>query len=453
MPLRRPLFRLQSQAASTAVSYALFAALWIIFSDRILNALVSDHDTLSLLQTVKGGVFIAVTAALVYVLVHRQVARLLTTEEDLQASEERYREVVEGTDDLITQIDREGRFTFVNHRALRYLGLNPVDCLGLSAFDFVHPNDRERSREWLQHCLQNHRYSESIENRQVSRTGESTAMLWTVNFRYQPDGSLESIRSIGRDISERKAVEQALQDHLRMRSEFISTAAHELRTPLAAIQGYAELLLSDHGAVNFAPDKQREFIAIIHNRAEALSRIIDELLDLSRIEAGQKIRLELRPCNLAEVITTVVADFQTRFPDRSFELRLSPDCRHLCWGDPGRMRQVMENLLDNAVKYAPAGVITAGCSPGSGHCRISVSDQGIGMSPQQTERVFDQFYRADASNTAVSGLGLGLSIVRHIVEGHGGRIEVDSELGQGTTLTVILPQRREEEDAVPQADV
>lgn len=439
-PTRLP-FRFHFQAVSTAGIYALVAALWIFFSDRILAALVSDLETLVLLQTVKGWFFVAVTTALVYGLVHRHIARLLRAEAHLQASEERYREVVEGTDDLITQVDASGCFTFVNHRAFNYFGVNAVDCVGLPATSFVHPEDRERTSAWFASCIESRARSASIENRQVARNGKSTPMLWTVNFSYDADGRLLAIRSIARDISVRKVIEQALNEHLRMKSEFISTAAHELRTPLAAIMGYSELLLDQPAMQGFDPQEKRDFLVTIHERAEDLTRIVDELLDLSRIEAGQKLLLDIRSCNLAAVLGGVVDDFRTRFPARTFVLRIPSQCQHNCWADPVRMRQVIANLLDNAVKYSPEGEIVAGCAGDREACRIYVSDQGIGMSPEQKTRIFDRFYRADTSNTAIGGLGLGLSLAKQIIEGHGGRIEVESAEGQGSTLTVVLPRQ------------
>ncbi len=440
-PGRAP-FKLQSQAASTAGTYALFAFLWILFSDWILAALVSDLRLLSLFQTLKGWLFVVVTTALVYTLVHRHVAKLLEAEAELQGSKERYREVVEGTDDLIIQVDESGRLVYVNHSSHRYFGLSPSECSGLSAFDFVHTDDRERSREWFQHCVENRTRCDNIENRQVSRTGKITSMLWTVNFSYQFDGSFAGCRAIARDISERKKVEQALHENLRLKSEFISTAAHELRTPLTAVMGYSELLMKESELGAFSPQQKAEFIATIHEKAEILTHTVDDLLDLSRIDSGQRVPLEIRPCNLIEVITKAVAEFKLRLPGRSFQLHLSQDCLQHCWADPGRMRQVIENLLDNAVKYSPPqGDIAVACAHHPDHCRISVTDQGIGMSQEQVTKIFDKFYRADASDTAVGGLGLGLSIVRHIIEGHGGRVEVRSEVGKGSEVTVLLPHK------------
>lgn len=434
----------QSQAASIAGIYAVFAFLWILFSDWVLGALVSDVKTLTYLQTLKGWFFVAVTAALVYGLVHRQVSKLLQTEKSLQISEEKYRELVEGTDDLITQVDAQGKFTYVNHSSARYLGIPPTECVGLKAFDFIHADDREHTQTWFMDCLTHQIVSDSIENRQVSRTGEITPMLWTVNFRYRPDGSLEGIRSIARDITERKKAEQSLHENLRIRSEFISTAAHELRTPLAVVMGYSEMLLNEAEMGGFNAEQRKEFLTTIHEKSEVLAEIVDELLDLSKIDAGQKLSLELEDCNLFELIEKTASHFKTRFPDRTILLETCKDCSHNCWADPGRMRQVIENLLDNAVKYSPpqAG-ITVGCQRNPGHCMLFVSDQGIGMSKEQKEKIFDKFYRANASNTAINGLGLGLSIVSYIVEGHGGKIEVESEPGQGTTMKVALPHRIE----------
>lgn len=443
-PTRIP-FRFNSRAAHIAGTYALFAALWIFFSDRLLAAFVTDIESLVLLQTLKGWLFVAITTVLVYGLVHRLLVGLMQSEADLLASEERYREVVEGTDDLITEVDVNGSFTFVNHRAYNYFGISPDACIGLFAFDFVHSEDRERTSAWFSRCLESRSGSASIENRLMSQSGGITPMLWTVNFSYFEDGRLQAIRSIARDISARKVVEEALCEHLRMKSQFISTAAHELRTPLAAIMGYTELLLDPVVSKGFDSQQTRDFLVTIQERGEDLTRIVEELLDLSRIEAGQKIQLNIQRCDLAAVVSGVVKDFRTRFPERPFALRIPEQSPCNCRADPLRMRQVIANLLDNAVKYSPPGSeIVVGLSAESECCRIYVSDHGIGLSPEEKVRIFDQFYRADTSNTAVGGLGLGLSLVRQIIDGHGGCIEVESEVGRGSTLTIVLPSWRGE---------
>ncbi|PLX92139.1 MAG: hypothetical protein C0621_10325 [Desulfuromonas sp.] len=420
-------------AASIALSYALFAGLWIVFSDRMLESLVSDLKTLSQLQTLKGGMFVVVTTGLIFALVHR----LYLT---LHVSEERYREVVEGTDNLITQVDEEGRFTYVNRRSLRYLGLPHEQCLGRLAFDFVHPDDQELTLRWFQKCLSEKVQSSRIENRLLTPDGQITPILWTASFRYLANTRLEGVRAIGQDISDRKAIEQALTEHLRLKSEFISTAAHELRTPLATIVGYAELLATPpDGSASSLSTEQKEYAETILDRSVALAGIIDDLLDLSRIDAGQDLPLHLEACDLGQLCERIIHDFRTRFPKRRFVLELPPGVFPVK-ADHDRLAQIIENLIDNALKYSPdEQEVTLTCCHRQSEICITIRDHGIGMTEEAQQRIFEPFFRADASNTAVPGLGLGLSIVQKIVQGHEGRIEVESKAGQGTALTVCLP--------------
>jgi len=232
------------------------------------------------------------------------------------------------------------------------------------------------------------------------------------------------------DVTHERAVE-------RMKSEFLAMAAHELQTPLTTIVGYSELLsTSAPGA--FSEEQQREFLGYLYSKAIGLSRIVDDLLDISRIEAGQSINLQHRPFALAGILERVVGQYRQQ-RSHPFELEIAGEEIELV-GDPGRIEQVLENLLSNAVKYSPAGRtvrVVAGVS--GDRCVIRVSDEGIGMTPEQAERVFETFYRADASDTAIRGTGLGMSVAKHLVEAHGGDLQVHSVVGQGTTMTVSLP--------------
>lgn len=226
-----------------------------------------------------------------------------------------------------------------------------------------------------------------------------------------------------------------MRDMDRMKSEFISTAAHELRTPLAAILGFTELLLQG----DFDSAQQREFLSIIEGRAETLTQIVDDLLDLSRIESGRLMALDRSLCTLDAIVIPLVAQYRLATSLHQFETVLSADEGEL-WIDRGKIGQVMENLLSNAVKYSPdGGIIRVTGRSCQGNYEVTVSDQGIGMTPLQMERVFDKFYRADTGNTAIGGLGLGMAIARNIVEAHGGKIWVESTLGQGTQAHFSLP--------------
>ncbi len=242
------------------------------------------------------------------------------------------------------------------------------------------------------------------------------------------------------EIHQRQLIEEDLQKSNRAKSEFIATASHELRTPLSSILGFSELLMEPE---QFTADQQLEFTKIIQQKAEALEKIVDDLLDLSRGESGHPILLEKRRTDICQLIRHEVNLFQrsssrhqikTIFVDESLELSI----------DVKKVEQILENLLSNAVKYSPkGGAIVVKTQKQGDYFVCSVSDSGIGMTPDQVDKVFDKFYRADTSNTAVAGLGLGMSIVKQIVEIHGGRIWVQSERGQGTTIFFTLPLEEE----------
>ncbi len=223
----------------------------------------------------------------------------------------------------------------------------------------------------------------------------------------------------------------------RMKSEFISTAAHELRTPLTAVLGYTELLLA--GEVETA-EERKHFLTHIFLKAGDLARLVDDLLSLSRIESGMLIQIDRQPHDLAALVRQLADQYQELTTRHHFAVQV-PEEGLLAVFDRGKIGQVLENLISNAVKYSPAGgsVQVRGESV-DGVCRVIVRDEGIGMTAEQVSKVFDKFYRADASNTAVQGLGLGMSIVKRIIEAHGGRIRVDSEVKKGTTVTFSLPQ-------------
>ena len=182
------------------------------------------------------------------------------------------------------------------------------------------------------------------------------------------------------------------------------------------------------------------FLGIIFPKAESLCTIVDDLLDVSRIESGSPIPLKREPCDPGGIIRKEVDNFRIHAPQNRFELSLSENPGVDIWVDRHKIVQVLENLISNAVKYSSdkGGIRVTGAMTESGY-RLTVADTGIGMTPEQVERVFDKFYRADYRNTAIGGLGLGMNIVRQIIEGHGGDIRVDSEPGRGTVVTVDLP--------------
>jgi PAS domain S-box-containing protein len=222
----------------------------------------------------------------------------------------------------------------------------------------------------------------------------------------------------------------------RMKTEFVTTAAHELRTPLTSIQGFSDLLLQRS---ELTPEEQRGIHNIIHGQAEILAKIVDDLLDLSRIETGTGFDLRKSPCDLSDLLLQAISHVPRDEERHRIEVRFATDLPTI-HADPVKLRQVLENVLTNAVKFSPRGglIKIEGYRKG-GELRLSVHDQGIGMSKAQVSRIFEKFYRADTSNTAVGGVGLGMNIVKEIVEAHGGNVWVNSIPGRGTTVNIGLP--------------
>jgi signal transduction histidine kinase len=225
----------------------------------------------------------------------------------------------------------------------------------------------------------------------------------------------------------------------RMKNEFISTAAHELRTPLAVIMGYSDLMLDHLEKDEYTIKQKKEFLLNINSKVDALERIVEDLLDVSKIESGRSILLEKSLTKLSTLVGNL-AHYHQRETDKH-HIKIFFDNPNLTlMVDTGRITQVLDNLISNAVKYSPeGGEIEITCSRDKEEIEIRVQDHGLGMTEDQRDRIFDKFYRADTSNTAISGLGLGMSIAKSIVEAHGGNIWVDSVPGEGTTVRFTLP--------------
>ena len=225
----------------------------------------------------------------------------------------------------------------------------------------------------------------------------------------------------------------------RVRQDFVANVSHEFKTPLTAIQGFAETLLG--GALEDDANNRR-FLEIIRDHASRLARVTNDLLKLARIEAG-KLEVQLGPVNLAEVIESCIETTEINAGRKSIELRAEipadlPQVR----GDSRLLREVLQNLVDNAVQYTPtSGKIVVEAKVGARDVTVVVEDTGIGIPLADQERIFERFYRVDAARSREEGgTGLGLSIARHIVETLGGRLWVESEVGGGSRFSFSIPQ-------------
>jgi signal transduction histidine kinase len=247
----------------------------------------------------------------------------------------------------------------------------------------------------------------------------------------------------------RKAEHDNLLEISRLKSEFISTAAHELNTPLATIMGFTELLF-DGGPIGVVSDEQRMvFLNHIYDSSERLSKIVDDLLDVSRIESGQNLSLDKKVQSIRNLLEKIVSRFKL-ITSYQIYLNISPEVPEQLVFDENRIDQVMQNLLSNAIKYSKRNsTITIVAEGDADNCVITVIDQGIGMTDEQKSRIFEKFYRGDSADTAIKGVGLGMSIVKEIVEDHGGTIWVDSLLGEGSSVCFTLPITKRDNTGEP----
>lgn len=245
------------------------------------------------------------------------------------------------------------------------------------------------------------------------------------------DGEKESILYF-RDITRESEVD-------RMKSEFLTTAAHELRTPMVSIFGFAELMLNRP----LAAERQRDVLQTIHRQAKLLVNMVNELLDLARIEARQGKDFQRQHTSIGPLIEETVSAIRPHGDERTVQCEMEAHAGMLLLIDPSKTRQALTNVLSNAFKYSPQGgevrLRTLLRQQGGVHqLGIRVSDQGIGMTPEQQARLFERFYRADPSGN-IPGTGLGMSLVKEIIELQGGCVEVTSEAGRGTEVTLWLP--------------
>ncbi|UCC87025.1 MAG: GAF domain-containing protein [Anaerolineales bacterium] len=222
----------------------------------------------------------------------------------------------------------------------------------------------------------------------------------------------------------------------RIKSEFLSTAAHELRSPLTSILGFSELLLIRE---DLSGEEQTRFLKHIYDHAIHLKQLVGDLLDISRMESGIGPDVEFEPVDLYPLLEEEIQSWQEAHPGHTYRLDINHE-RPQVQADRDRICQVLRNLLSNATKYSPNGTtVTLKATPAGGLIELTVADEGIGMTSDELTHIFEKFWRADASSTAVEGTGLGLIIVKHIVEQHGGHIWVDSTKGKGTMVHFTLP--------------
>jgi PAS domain S-box-containing protein len=346
--------------------------------------------------------------------------------------------------DMLCIAGLDGYFRRVNPAFGQALGYTEEELLAAPVFDFVHPEDREATIANYERLALGEPTT-NLENRFRCKDGSYRWVGWS----YFPVPEEGLAYGVGRDTTDRKRIHEVLllraeelEQANRIKDEFLATLSHELRTPLTAMLGWSRMLRSGQ----LDGPAQARAIQIIERNAEAQSKLIEDLLDVSRIITG-KLRMEVQPVMLAPVVETAVGGLRPAAEAKRLRLDsfIDPSAGPVT-GDPARLQQVVTNLLSNAIKFTPEGGrvevrLERSEAQSGARARIVVSDTGVGISPDALPHIFERFHQADSSNTrAHGGLGLGLAIVRHLVESQGGSASAESEgEGHGSVFTVEVP--------------
>jgi PAS domain S-box-containing protein len=400
--------------------------------------------------------------------VERQSAQLKQMNRELRQSEERFRLLSVCSPVGIFLLDIAGQCTYTNPRCQEICGFTAVEGLGEGWLQFLHPDDRERAISDWGTCI---RATQEVSAEYRFQTPEGI-VRWThvcTAPMFSDQGHFIGHVGTIEDITEHKQAEsvreQMLQEQIarreaetanRMKDEFLAVLSHELRTPLNAMLGWSRLLRTrklDQKTIDRA-------LETIERNATAQAQLIEDILDVSKIIRG-KLRLNWQPVNLASVIEAAIDVVRPQAETKSIHLEFTADePPHQTWGDAVRLQQVIWNLLSNAIKFTPEGgrvdvklekledeQINAAPTQSpypSSFFQITVTDTGIGISPDFLPNVFDRFRQADSTITrSHNGLDLGLAIVHHLVELHQGSVKAESlGEGQGATFTVRLPVRQ-----------
>lgn len=359
--------------------------------------------------------------------------------------------IVESSDDAIISKTLEGIILTWNQAAERIFGYSAQEIIGRSVEVLIPPENSDEEPAILEKLKSGERI-DHYETVRVAKGGRLVNISLTISPIKDREGRIIAASKIARDITERKrnedererllALEQAARAEAeranRLSDEFLATVSHELRTPLNAILGWSHLL--SRGRID-AGTATRAVEAIERN-ARAQAQLVEDILDVSRVITG-KLRLRVGPVDLVSVINAAIDSVQLAADSKGirFEVTLDPSARRIS-GDSNRLQQVVWNLLSNAIKFTPpGGRIEIRLEHVYPHVQISVRDNGQGISPDFLPHIFDRFRQADATTTRRhGGLGLGLSIVRHLVELHGGSVHAESsEKEGGATFTLKLP--------------
>jgi PAS domain S-box-containing protein len=422
--------KLRQVARSLGIGLTRVVALPMAIEDKLIGAvyvfrtggIAFSQNERKLLASFADQAAIAVQNARLYQQVSQEKARLDA--------------IIEHSGDGVMILEPDRRITIFNRALTAMTGIPAQGAIGRYCYEVLEIENVEPPGIDL--CEETNAPIFSTADDHVSVDGDirrADGSVITVAVTYSPlfdeNGDLTNITASIRDITRFREAEE-------MKSTFISVISHELKTPVALIKGYAGTLNREDA--DWDRGILRESLAVIEEEADRLTELIDNLLDVSRLQAGA-LKMEIDFVNMVRLAEQTVEKFRTQTQRHTFALDIPPDLPPVR-GDERRLRQVLDNLLSNAIKYSPeGGQIRVSGRADDLQVYIAVTDKGIGIPEDEQENIFDRFYRVRSGvSDRTMGTGLGLYLVKAVVEAHGGRVWVDSQPGQGATFVFTLPR-------------
>lgn len=379
-------------------------------------------------------------------------ARRAVLEELMRESQERYRTLFQSSADGIVYTDNSGTILECNQAFASMLGYECDELKGMTYRELTPADWHHVDEDILESQTMNAGYSDEYMKEYLTREGSRIPVSMRAWVVFDAEGAPGGAWAMVRNMSERVQYENFMRDTIirleqandrlqeldRLKTELVAMVSHELRAPLGAIESSLNAMRSLQPG-GYAGERE-ELMRILDRGVRRLTNLVDDLMDMTRIESGQ-LKLKLAQADAAELAGRVVDSFKGAFEAKGISLALDPvtGCSESTF-DPGRIEQVLTNLLDNALKFTDEGAVTVHVVCNPDNSIFSVADSGPGISPELHHKVFEKFFSLDVeSRGGQQGIGLGLAISKGIVEAHGGRIWVESGKNGGTTFSFVIP--------------
>lgn len=347
--------------------------------------------------------------------------------------------IVSSSDDAIISKTLDGIIVSWNVGAVRLFGYTPEEAIGRH-ISLIIPQERLDEETYVVGRIRAGLSVDHYETVRRRKNGSPIEISLTVSSIHGPNGTILGASIIARDITDQRRLQRMAEEASRAKDQFLATLSHELRTPLNTVLGYVQMLRTGSLPTN----QQAKALDVVSRNATALARLVDDVLDTSRIVTG-KMHVELAPCDLVSIVESAAASLRPAADSKGVRLEIAVEDDLIAHCDAGRLGQVLWNLLSNAVKFTPSGgsvAIKATRAPQ--RVRITVEDTGAGIGAEELPLIFQRFWQGQGtSGTSTAGLGLGLALTRHLVELHGGEIAAHSDgPGRGARFEVALPLPR-----------